>query len=248
MKYLSLFSGIGGLDLGLDRAGMVCVGQVEINPFCRAVLAKHWPEVPRHDDVRTAAAWWLDGTPRPAIDAIVGGYPCQPESVAGGRRKGTADERWLWPDMARVIHALRPRWVIGENVPGHRTSGLRFVLRDLERLGYAARAGVIRACEMGAPHPRARLFTVANTVGVDEYTRMVDRLQKGSGPGPAGETTWPDPERTPLEIAARSLRVADGSADRMDNRRVHAVGNAVVPQVAERIGRIVMMADAERPS
>ncbi len=91
MNYLSLFSGIGGLDLGFDRAGMSCVGQVERDPFCQRVLAKHWPEVPRHDDVRTAPDWWL-GTARPAVDVVVGGFPCQPFSTAG-RRQGVADER-----------------------------------------------------------------------------------------------------------------------------------------------------------
>jgi DNA (cytosine-5)-methyltransferase 1 len=95
VNVLSLFAGIGGLDLGLERAGMTVVGQVEIDPWCRAVLAKHWPEVPRHDDVRTCVDWWL-GEPRPAVDVICGGFPCQPVSVAG-RRRAQDDERWLWP-------------------------------------------------------------------------------------------------------------------------------------------------------
>ena len=82
MNVLSLFSGIGGLELGLERAGMTVVGQVEINPFCRRVLEKHWPEVPRHDDVRTAVEWWL-GRARPAVDVVCGGFPCQPVSLAG---------------------------------------------------------------------------------------------------------------------------------------------------------------------
>lgn len=114
MNVLSLFSGIGGLELGLERAGMTVVGQVEIDPFCRRVLAKHWPEVPRHDDVRTAVAWWLDRA-RPAVDVVAGGFPCQPFSNAGHKR-GIADERWGWPWMADVVRAVRPRFVVMENV------------------------------------------------------------------------------------------------------------------------------------
>jgi DNA (cytosine-5)-methyltransferase 1 len=94
LTYLSLFTGIGGLDLGLDKAGMECVGQVERIPFCRTVLDEHWPEVPKHDDVRTAPAWWRSGA-RPVADLVAGGFPCQPFSKAG-RRRGVADERWGW--------------------------------------------------------------------------------------------------------------------------------------------------------
>src|SRR5580700_10622450 len=101
MNVLSLFSGIGGLDLGLERAGMTVAGQVEIDPWCRKILAKHWPEVPRHDDVRTATGWWLSES-RPVVDLVCGGVPCQPVSVAG---KGLAqqDERWLWPATMDIV-------------------------------------------------------------------------------------------------------------------------------------------------
>ncbi|TDB80256.1 DNA cytosine methyltransferase, partial [Micromonospora fluostatini] len=159
---------------------------VEINPFCRSVLARHWPEVPRHDDVRTAVAWWLS-EPRPPVHVVAGGYPCQPDSLAG-KRRGTDDDRWLWPEMARVIHAVQPWFVIGENVLGHRTRGLRFVLRDLERLGYTARAGIVRACEMGASHPRPRLFVLAHT------NRPGRPAWSGVGPArptAVGEGRWP---------------------------------------------------------
>ena len=95
---LELFAGIGGLCLGLERAGMTAVGQVELDPFCRRVLNKHWPEVPKHDDVKTTVKWWLS-EPRPPVHVIAGGYPCQPESLAG-KRLGITDERWLWPCWA----------------------------------------------------------------------------------------------------------------------------------------------------
>ena len=104
MNVLSLFAGIGGLDLGLERAGMTVVGQVEIEPFCQRVLAKHWPEVPRHDDVRTAVEWWMGGA-RPAVDVVCGGFPCQPFSVAGEGR-GVADERWGSARSGRLLCEL----------------------------------------------------------------------------------------------------------------------------------------------
>ncbi len=238
MNALELFAGIGGLSLGLERAGFHVVGQVEINPFCRRVLARHWPEVPRHDDVRTAIQWW-DSRPRPRVDAVVGGYPCQPESLAGLRR-GTNDERWLWPEMAQVVAHLRPRPVIGENVLGHRTKGLRFVLRDLARLGYTATPGVIRACEVGAPHARPRLFVLAYADGGDGPSWLGPR-NGWPVPGRPGATpTWGDPLAGFMEAAARGRRVADGLSRRMDPDRIRAPGNAVVPAVAERIGRLAL--------
>jgi hypothetical protein len=125
----SLFSGVGGLELGLERAGLGhVVWQVEKDAHCRAVLARHWPDVERHEDVREfrAAAG--------SVDLICGGFPCQPWSVAG-KRRGADDERHLWPEFARIIEEARPAWVVGENVPGLRTRGLRGVLADLARLG-----------------------------------------------------------------------------------------------------------------
>src|SRR5687768_1834679 len=107
LNVLSLFAGIGGLELGLERAGMSTVGQVEIDPYCRQVLAKHWPEVPRHDDVRSCMAWW-NSRSRPRVDVVCGGFPCQPFSNAGFQL-GVDDERWMWPEFAAVIRGVRPR-------------------------------------------------------------------------------------------------------------------------------------------
>ncbi len=126
MNVLSLFAGIGGLELGLERAGMTTVGQVEIDPWCRQVLARHWPDVPRHDDVRTAPDWWAS-TERPPVDVVCGGFPCQPFSTAGLRR-GVTDERWGWPWMADVIRMARPRYVVVENVAA--------LLRDSDAFGW----------------------------------------------------------------------------------------------------------------
>lgn len=242
MNVLSLFSGIptGGLELGLERAGMTVVGQVEIDPFCRRVLAKHWPEVPRHDDVRTAVEWWLGGE-RPAVHVVAGGFPCQPVS-APGRRLAQADERWLWPVMADVIAAIRPRWVIGENVPGLLRRGLGDVLRDLRGLGYRARPGVVSACAVGAPHARERLFVLAHAEG--EGGHQGRDLARGSAPegghgaGQGSATRRGSERRSWWSVEPRVDRVAYGVPGRVD--RVKALGNAVVPQVAEHIGRLIV--------
>ena len=163
MNVLDLFSGIGGFALGLERAGFHTSAFCEIEPYCRAVLRKHWPETPIYDDIRTltASALSRDGI---EVDVICGGFPCQPWSLAG-QRKGRDDARDLWPEMLRIIRDCQPRWVIGENVPGlddKRFMALDGVLADLENAGYQARPFEIPACAVDAPHKRARLFIVAN--------------------------------------------------------------------------------------
>ena len=157
LRYLSLFSGVGGFDLGFDRAGMVCVGQVEIDDYCRRVLAKHWPDVKRMGDIRE-----VRGDEFGTIDVICGGFPCQPHSLAG-KRKGAADDRNLWPEYRRLVAAIRPSWVVGENVPGIQTTILDDVLSDLEHLEYTAAAISVPACALDAPHRRERVFIVAYT-------------------------------------------------------------------------------------
>ena len=155
----SLFSGIGGIDLGLQRAGFEIVFQVEIDDYCNRVLAKHWPNVPRYRDVRECGAHNLS-----AVDVLAGGFPCQPHSLAGKRRGGN-DDRNLWPEFVRLIRELRPRYVLGENVPGLlSTDDGRFfgtVLRDLAESGYDAEWDCIPAAAVGAPHIRDRVFILA---------------------------------------------------------------------------------------
>ena len=130
MRVLDLFSGIGGFSLGLERAGMETVAFCEIEEFPRKVLAKHWPGVPIHKDIRD-----LKGDAIGPVDLICGGYPCQPFSTAG-KRRGKEDDRHLWPEYLRLIREIRPTWVIGENVAGHISMGLDQVLADLEGEGY----------------------------------------------------------------------------------------------------------------
>ena len=155
LKVLDLFSGIGGFSLGLERTGgFETIGFCEIEKYPQRVLRKHWPDVPIYNDVRE-----LDGS----IDAdvITGGYPCQPFSTAG-KRRGEEDDRHLWPEMLRLIKAIRPRWVIAENVAGHISMGLDTVLSDLEAEAYTWWTFVIPACAVDAKHRRDRLWIIAN--------------------------------------------------------------------------------------
>ncbi len=163
MRFLSLFAGIGAFDLGCERAGWTCAGQVEIDPFCQRVLEKHWPNVPRWQDVRSVQAVDVVARCGP-IDCIIGGFPCQPWSVAG-KGKGADDPRHLWPEYARLIRELRPQWVVGENVPGLRGRGADLVLGDLEALGYTCWPLVVGADDAGAPHRRKRVWIVAHRNG-----------------------------------------------------------------------------------
>jgi DNA (cytosine-5)-methyltransferase 1 len=151
----SLFSGIGGLDLGLERAGMRVIWQSEIDPYACRVLAKHWPEVPNHGDIKRIN--WTDVV-RP--DVICGGYPCQPFSTAG-KRAGEDDPRHLWPWVREAIRLLRPRYAILENVRGHLSLGGTRVLSEITALGYDAEWTIVSAASVGANHRRDRIFIVA---------------------------------------------------------------------------------------
>jgi len=164
LRYGSLFSGIGGIDLGMDMAGFECAWQVEIDDYCRQILDKHWPEVPKYKDI-----YEVKGKEIEPVDVLCGGFPCQPVSVAG-KRGGVDDERWLWDEFYRLICEIRPRWVVAENVTGlfSANSGRAFagVLRDLAEGGYDAVWDVYPAGGpggVGAPHRRERVFIVAHT-------------------------------------------------------------------------------------
>lgn len=155
---LSLFSGIGGIDLAFERAGFEVKGQVELDDYCVAILAKHWPDVPRWRDVRTFGRADFLGS----VDVVAGGFPCQDISAAGkgaGIKEGTRSG--LWFEFARIIGELRPRYAFLENVPAITTrDGVR-VLADLAALGYDARWGIVAASGVGAPHRRERWFCLA---------------------------------------------------------------------------------------
>ena len=151
----SLFSGIGGLDLGLERAGMKVIWQSEIDPYCNKVLKKHWPKVPNHGNIKEIDWGTVE---RPNV--ICGGYPCQPFSTAG-KRRGTDDPRHLWPWVRTAISELRPDYAILENVRGHLSMGGLQVIGELAEIGYDAEWRVVSAAGLGAPHRRDRLIIVA---------------------------------------------------------------------------------------
>ena len=160
LTHLYLFSGIGGLDLAAEMAGFRTVGQCEWADYPTKVLEKHWPGVPRWRDIRTLTGEsFHEKTGLRTVDIISGGFPCQPFSVAG-KRRGKEDDRYLWPEMLRVISELRPTWVVGENVAGIVNMALDQVYADLENEGYSVQSLIIPACAVDAPHRRDRVCIV----------------------------------------------------------------------------------------
>lgn len=187
MRKLSLFSGIGGLDLAAKLAGIETIAFCEREAFPCKVLAHRFPGIPIYDDVRTLTAAQLRkdgiiGYGKP-LDLLSAGYPCQPFSSAG-KRLGEADDRHLWPEVARLLYELRPTWFIGENVAGHVSMGLDDVLSDLASIGYEARVFLIPACAVGAPHRRDRIFIVGYTDIPPEWSldanRRADELDQAT--------------------------------------------------------------------
>lgn len=264
----SLFSGIGGMDLGLERAGHKVIWQSEIDPYANRVLQKHWPDVPNIGDVTK-----LDWSKIPYVEIIAGGYPCQPFSTAG-KRRGTNDPRHLWPHVRNAIGRIRPRYALLENVSGHVTLGLDTVLGEISALGYRAEWQIISAAAFGAPHLRERLFIVAypdNSGGGTPERNLVFgentvaawwQGQTGSlhGPGRRGKvlanTTSgrlkkcePETEQTenPSFGGKRNAKWWETEPDvgrvanGVSNRvdRLKGLGNAVVPQVAEFMGYLI---------
>ena len=294
----SLFSGIGGLDLGLERAGMRVIWQSEIDPYACRVLRKHWPEVPNHGNIKEIN--WAE-VERP--DVLCGGYPCQPFSTAG-KRQGEADPRHLWPWVREAISQLRPRYAILENVRGHLSLGGLTVIGELASIGYDAEWRIVSAASVGANHRRDRIIIVASPTGkrLEKCEPETQQVQRASGNGQrTRDMAYPNGERPHRaevnsaetgeqalgELARRGSDVADTTSDRRRGigsleqsretvfgrtdylrgengftgwqwwetepdvgrvahgvpfrvDRLRGLGNAVVPQVAEVIGRLVM--------
>jgi DNA (cytosine-5)-methyltransferase 1 len=264
LRVLDLFSGIGGFSLGLERAGMETVAFVEREPFCQKVLAKHWPEIPIYDDVQQYRG------DEHECDVVCGGFPCQDISLAG-RGAGLAGERsGLWREMARIIGVARPQYVIVENVAALLGRGLGDVLGDLATLGFDAEWHCIPASAVGAPHRRDRVWIVAYSKGErsekarQHSQRPTERASRcGTILAYANFTGQADGKRREESAECERVRTAnygrgagrwlgqwpaeppvgrvvDGVPGWMD--RVGALGNAVVPQIPEIIGRSILEA------
>ena len=177
LTHLSLFSGIGGIDLAAEWAGFRTIGQCEYADYPTKVLEKHWPDVPRWRDIRTLTnESFYEKTGLRTVDIISGGFPCQPFSVAG-KQKGKDDDRYLWPEMLRIIRELKPRWVIAENVPGILRIAGRTVCENLESEGYAVTIFDFEAAAVGAPHRRERVFFVGELQGERPSREQVRRTR-----------------------------------------------------------------------
>lgn len=238
MRVLDLFSGIGGFSLGLERTGgFETVAFCEIEDFPRRVLAKHWPGVPCYDDVRT-----LTGEACGRIDVITAGFPCQDISLSGRGEGITGARSGLWTEVARLVGELRPLYVILENSPALLVRGFEHVLSDLASLGYDAQWHCIPAAYVGAAHRRDRIWVVAYPVQVGGFPEADGRLDwtllyQAEWPEIAdatgGHASWaPEPN---------VARVANGLPFVVDRRA--ALGNAVVPQIPELIGRAILQAE-----
>ncbi len=234
MTFGSLFAGIGGFDLGFERAGLECDWQVEINTACQCVLKKHWPDVARWKDVRSfhklPEAWMTD--------VIVGGFPCQDISNAGLRTGISGPHSGLWSEYRKTIGVLRPHYVVVENVNAIRTRGLEVVVGDLAKLGYDAEWTTIPAWAVGSPQRRRRTFLVAYA--------SCKRSQVGACFGGDAREELAAFERDSRQDGgqwsrtseSKMGRVVDGFPGRVDQIRM--LGNSVIPQIAEFIGRRLM--------
>lgn len=235
MTFGSLFAGIGGADLGFERAGMQCKWQVELDDYATRVLEKHWPDVRRCRDVR-------DFPPDPAddwrVDCIVGGFPCQDVSLAKPDGDGLDGSRsGLWFEYQRIIGILRPRYVVVENVPGLLVRGIERVLGGLASLGFDAEWSIVSACSMGAPHTRERLFILGYASEVSPWRNERQRAPWGRLQVPGNR---PCESGTHWASEPVMARVAYGVPRGVD--RLGAVGNAILPQVAEFIAHRIMEA------
>jgi DNA (cytosine-5)-methyltransferase 1 len=239
MKMGSLFSGIGGLDLGLERAipGLQTVWQVEKNSFCRSVLERHWPDATRYNNVRTVGAHNLE-----PIDILCGGFPCQDISIAGKGEGLDGERSGLWWEFHRLINELRPRVAVMENVSAIYVRGLSAVVGSLSQIGYDCQWTIISAAQCGAPHLRRRWFGVAytNSQRIQEqpiWSKSVGTARQSQCGG--SQTSWTKqdywkgfPTQSPV------CRRDDGVPNRVD--RLRALGNAVVPQCAQWVGQQIV--------
>jgi len=226
--HLDLFSGIGGFALAAGWAGFETVGFCDNEPYAQAVLKKHWPNLPIHNDIKS-----LDGTKYRGTKLLTGGFPCQPFSCCG-KQRGKEDNRYLWPEMFRIIQEARPTWVVGENVANIVGMALDQVHIDLESKGYQVESVIIPACAVNAQHRRDRVWIIANDAirgmegGSKEKICWKSRIQKNQD----GRGFQNISELSSIS-SPRICRTSDGIPNRVD--RLKGLGNAIVPQVAYQI-------------
>lgn len=250
LRLLDLFSGIGGFSLGLERAGFQTVAFCEVNPKCRHLLAHHWPQVPCYDDIRTLTAERLaaDGI---TVDAICGGFPCQDISLAGPGGGLEGVRSGLWFEYLRLVRELRPKFVFVENVSALLGRGLGVILGGMASLGYDAWWDCIQADEIGADHERDRVWIVfwrkeaANADGprlpgrspseenAFDVGKFIARMRLGIISPP----NFPRGFREHKPLLGGRVHGIPGRVDRL-----HGLGNAVVPQIPEILGRAVLAA------
>jgi len=257
LRVLDLFSGIGGFSLGLERTGgFETVAFCEVDPFCRRVLATHWPKVPCYNDVRFLSARALDRAGI-QIDVICGGFPCQDISLVGNGAGLDGKRSGLWSELSRLVAEIGPAFVIIENVSALRSRGLEIVLGRLNALGYDAEWHCIPACALDAPHERDRIWIVAYLPRDRWGARRSGRPSPGSEGKPEPFRPFPHPDAYSIApigsaIARQELRpwddepemdrVVDGLPYRLVEDELRALGNAVVPQIPELIGRAILHA------
>lgn len=262
LTHLSLFSGIGGLDLAAEWAGIQTIGQCEWAEYPTKVLERHWPDVPRWKDIRTLTGEsFYERTGRRTVDIISGGFPCQPFSVAG-KQRGKEDNRYLWPEMVRIIKELRPTWVVGENVTGIIRMALPDILSELEACGYRTRTFHIPASGVGARHHRYRVAIV----GYSEYngsssTEIAGSTQKASRgqqerKKEAGESEGTGESRHSKSVG-RDAHVEDPSCRRFGKQgnvceqpgrtESERAGEVVANTESKLEGRLPVRAEQEKP-
>lgn len=228
--HLDLFSGIGGFALAAKWNGYRTVGFCDNEPYSQAVLKKHWPEVPCHKDIREVRGDLYAG-----VTLLTGGFPCQPFSVAG-KQRGKDDNRYLWPEMCRVIREARPAWIIGENVAGIVNLALDTVCADLEAEGYEVEPIIIPACAVDAPHRRDRVWIIANINGLRSQKQGAEQQAGGAGQLPETQQSKPSAVADSKSVGlqgSRSIWEAEGQAGLCGGER----GNKELGDVANSISQ-----------
>ena len=215
IKILDLFSGIGGFALGLDSTGFFkTVKFVEMDKYCQKVLQKNFPNIPIEEDIKNVKGKEYEA------DVLVGGFPCQPFSVAG-KQKGTNDDRYLWPEMLRLIREIKPEFVIGENVQGiiNLQNGmvLRQVQNDLESEGFEVQCFLIPASGIGAWHQRYRVWIVGHSEHNGSLTSKIKRRNTETTTGTQeGTNTTGEPARTSGSRDNEDVSNTDSNGEKWD--------------------------------